>query len=101
MAAPGYRINTTATVALAAATAKSVLGLVAAANKSFTLTAVEFSFDGVTASTVPVLVELCRSDGTTAGSGSAETPVRVRGPAATATHTAVRDYSTPPTVLTP
>lgn len=48
-----------ASVALSAATAKTVLGVKAHANSSLDLLNVTVGFDGVTASAVPAYVELC------------------------------------------
>lgn len=59
MSAAGYSITTEGAVALAAATAKSILGVKAAADFALQVKGFEVSFDGVTASAVPVLVELC------------------------------------------
>ena len=66
---------------------------------------VEFgiSFDGVTASAVPALVELCTSTNATAGTaGSVGTTNQIRGyPAVTAGSTVTGQYSAEPTVLNP
>ncbi len=52
--------NTTSTpVALTAATARSVLTVAAPAQFGIDLTKMRIGFDGVTASAVPVLVEMC------------------------------------------
>ena len=66
---------------------------------------VEFgvSFDGVTASAVPALVELCTSTNATAGTaGSVGTTNQIRGyPAVTAGSVVTGQYSAEPTVLNP
>ena len=59
MAKCGYSVVTTADVALAAATAKSVIGVKGHANFGIDLTYAAIGFDGVTASAIPGLVELC------------------------------------------
>lgn len=59
MSAVGYSIATEAAVALAAATAKNILGAKAHANSGLQVKSFWVGFDGVTASAVPVLVELC------------------------------------------
>ena len=52
---PGYTITSgTSAVALSAATAKTVLGVVAASNVAARLTEFGVSFDGATATAVPV-----------------------------------------------
>ncbi len=58
MSAVGYSCVTEAAVALVAATAKSVLGVKAHANSGLQVKGFTISFDGVTASAVPVLIEL-------------------------------------------
>lgn len=59
MAKAGYSVTTGGAVALSAATAKTVLGVRANAAFGLDLKKVRVSFDGTTASAVPVLVELC------------------------------------------
>lgn len=65
----------TAEVALAAATAKTVLQLVAAANHRVQVLEWSVAFDGTSTTAEPVLVELLRQ--TTAGTMSALTPVKM------------------------
>lgn len=60
--------------ALAAATAETVLQLVAAANHRIKLLGFSASFDGASTTAVPVLVELVRQS--TAGTSSANTPTK-------------------------
>lgn len=101
MAARGFVANTGGAIALSAATAKTVLAVVPAANKSFTLVEVGIGFDGVSSAATPVLVELCVSSGATAGTSSAVTPVQSRGPyGATVTSSAAKTYTAEPTALT-
>jgi hypothetical protein len=59
MAAVGYSCRTEGAIALAAATAKSILGVKAHANSGLQLKSFMVAFDGVTSSAVPVLVEIC------------------------------------------
>lgn len=93
--------STEGEVALSAATAKTVLSVIAPAGKVITIVAFKVDFDGVSASAEPVLVELCRSTQATAGTSSAVTPRRKRGPsAATVGSTAAKNYSAEPTVVT-
>jgi hypothetical protein len=92
---------TSGSVALAAATAKTVLNIIAPATFGIDLRSVEIAFDGVTASNVPVLVEICSSTQATAGTtGSTPTVNQVYGRAITAGFTAGAGYSAEPTVLT-
>lgn len=95
----GYSVVTGA-IALAAATAKSALGVIAAATGGITLVEFGVSFDGTSAAAVPVLVELCATSAATAGTGTAFTPVLLRGdPADVAQATAAVNYTAEPTVL--
>lgn len=97
-----YKIKTGTTVtALVAATAKTLLNIIAGANDAPIPTQFSISFDGVTASAVPVNVEPSYSTQATAGTpGSSPTPTLVRGKGA-AGSTAGVDYTAEPTVLTP
>lgn len=90
-------------VALAAATtAKTVLNVIAAAGDLIRIVELGISFDGVTASAEPVLIELCRSTQATTGTSSAVTSRHVGGnPNATVSATAAKNYTVEPTVLTP
>lgn len=100
MAIPGYTV-VTPVVALAAGVAKSIMAVIAGANDSPTITEIGISFDGVTASAVPVLIELCQSTQATAGTTTAFTPLQIRGwPTQVANCTAAVAYTAEPTVLT-
>ena len=63
MAKAGYNTSTgpigTAGVALSAGVAKSILTVIAPAQFGIDMTKMRLGFDGVTASAVPVMVELC------------------------------------------
>lgn len=97
--ATGFTV--TATGALVAATAKSAASVTSAATRGATLTALDVSFDGVSASAVPVKVELCASTQATAGTSTAFTPLLLRGdPAEAAQSAAGVNYTAEPTVLT-
>lgn len=96
----GYTVTTGGEVALSAATAKSILSVIAPAQFGIDLRSVEIAFDGVTASNEPVLVEICSSTQATAGTTSSATPVQVYGRAITAGFTAAKNYTAEPTVLT-
>lgn len=89
-------------IGLTAATAKTVAGIKAATNDIITLVKVEVSFDGVTASAVPVLIEVGTSTFATNAPGTASTsvtPASTRGRQATAMATAAKTWTTEPTVM--
>lgn len=103
MAAVGYSIQTEGAVALAAATAKTIIGAKAHANSGLQLKSFEVAFDGVTASAVPVLVEVMYSTWATQPPGTASTSTTVRqayGRALTAGFTSGKTWTTEPTALT-
>jgi hypothetical protein len=104
MSAAGYSAETGAAVALAAATAKSVIGVLAGAAFGLQIKSFEIGFDGVTASGVPVLIELCQCTFATQPPGTLSTsvtPVQMYGRVQAAGFTAARDWSTTqPTVIT-
>ena len=58
------------------------------------------SFDGVTATAVPVLVELCHCTQAVAGTSSSATITQIRGQTRTVQGTAQRQYTVEPTVIT-
>lgn len=66
---------TTGSTALVAATAKTVIELTAGANVSAEIISLDITFNGTTASAVPVLAEITTF--ATTGTGSAFTPKRV------------------------
>jgi hypothetical protein len=92
---------TAGAVALAAATAKTVIGITVGTANQPSIVEAAISFDGVTASAVPVLCEWVSGTAATAGTGStAQTPKQIRGwPAQTSASTAAYGYGTEPTVL--
>jgi hypothetical protein len=100
---PGYCVTSgTAAQALAAATRETTVNLIAGAAVGIHIIEFGISFDGVTASAVPVNVELCQSTQATAGTvGSSPTPVQIRGKTTTVGVTAGAAYTAEPTVLTP
>lgn len=100
--ASGFVVKTATTAtALVAATAKTLVMLIPGASRQLLLTEFSVSFDGVTASAVPVLVELVYSTQAGAGTpGTSPTPTVIRGVGA-ATATAAESYSAEPTALTP
>jgi hypothetical protein len=97
----GWVASTEGEVTLAAATAKTVLNVIAPTNTGVTLCTFKVDFDGVTAAAEPVLVELCRSTQATAGTNTSVTPRRKRGPSTlSASGTAAKNYTVEPTVIT-
>ena len=103
MSAVGYSCTTEGAVALSAATAKTVIGAKAHANSGLQLKGFEIAFDGVTASAVPVLVELCYCTWATNSPGTASTsttPRQKHGRALTAGFTSGKAWTTEPTALT-
>jgi len=104
MAKTGYSTQTEGAVALAAATAKSILGVSGPASFGVDLKKFTVAFDGVTASAVPVLIEVCYATFATNAPGTASTSATVDqqyGRVTTAGFTAAKNWTTEPTVLTP
>lgn len=98
--AAGYVAETTADVALSAATAKTVLSVINASNSLIRLTELSVSFDGTSATAEPVTVELCSSTQAGAGTSTSHTIVQCRGATRTVQATAARNYTAEPTTLT-
>jgi hypothetical protein len=94
----GYSAEVGAAVALVAATAKTILSVIAPATFGVDLRGIRVSFDGVTASAVPVVVELVTF--TTDGTGSAGTVAQSSGRTITAGFTTKYNYSVEPTTAT-
>lgn len=95
-----YTVESAGDIALTAATAKSCLAIINAANALIRLIEFAVSFDGQTAGNEPVVVELCRSTQATAGTSSSHTIAQSGGPVRTVQATAARNYTAEPTVLT-
>lgn len=91
----GYSAAVGAAVALAVSTAKTVLSVIAPAQFGIDLKKFRVGFDGVTASNVPVLIELVVF--TTDGTGTGGTVNQVYGRAITAGFTSKYNYSVEPT----
>lgn len=70
---------TAAPAALAAATAKTLCMITASTANQPSITEIGISFDGVTTTAVPVLVELVSGTATTTGTVVAQTPKQLRG----------------------
>lgn len=103
MAKAGYTCTTEGAVALTAATAKTIIGVKSHANFGLDLKKYRLSFDGVTASAVPALVELCYATFATNSPGTNSTSTTILqtyGRLITAGATAGKTWTTEPTVLT-
>jgi 2-methylaconitate cis-trans-isomerase PrpF len=98
-----YSVITPAAVALAAATTKTILNLIAPASFGLKLVEYTVSFDGVTGAAAPVLVEVCQSTQAGAGTPAASPPTPVQYMGRTIAHgiTVGHAYTAEPTVLTP
>jgi hypothetical protein len=99
-----YTLQTGAAVALAAATAKTVLCAIAPAQFGIDLCGFEVGFDGVTSSAVPVFVELMTStlasNSTPGTNNTTGTVTQIGGRSITAGFTGFYNSTTEPTVLT-
>ena len=96
----GYTVETAGDVALSAATAKTILNVVPAANSPLRIVEIGVSFDGTSTTGTPVVVELCKSTQATAGTSTSQTPQQSRGPLRTVQASGARSYTAEPTVLT-
>ncbi len=98
-----YSVGTSAAVALAAATAKTILGVKSHANHGLSLVKVELAFDGATAAAVPVLVEVCYCTWATNSPGTnstSRTPAQRSGRVLAFSGTAGSNWTAEPTALT-
>ena len=100
MAKAGYSATAGAAVALSAATAKTILTVLAPAQFGVDLRGFTISLDGSTSTAAPVLWELCSLDGTTAGTSTAGTVRQEYGRVITAGFTTGYNFTAEPTVLT-
>lgn len=100
MGAAGYIVETTADVDLTAATAKTILSVINAANSLIRITGFSVSFDGISATAEPCTVELGGCTQAGAGTSTSFTPVQVRGATRTVQATAARNFSAEPTTIT-
>jgi hypothetical protein len=97
-----YTVSTpaSASVALVAATAKTVISIQGATDFGVDLKKFRISFDGVTQTAVPVLWELCSHTVATAGTSTAITPAIVAGRQNAATgFVGAGNFTAEPTVL--
>jgi hypothetical protein len=98
--AAGYTVETNGDIALSAATAKTIMMVINAANSLIRVCEIGVSFDGVTSTNEPVTVELVNSTQATAGTSTSHTILQCRGPTRTVQATAARNYTVEPTTLT-
>jgi len=99
----GYSFSTEGAVALAAGVAESVFGIKGNAAFGVDWLGFRLGFDGVTASAVPVTVELCYATFATNSPGTNSTSVTIRtnyGRAVASGMTAAKNWVAEPTVLT-
>lgn len=92
----GAAANTSVAVALAAATAKTVIGVIGSSTDTLCLKGVSISFDSVTGTAVPAVVEvgIITAAGTV---GTAFTPVQVTGSPLASSSSAGYNHSAEPT----
>lgn len=106
MAKAGYAVRTSSAVALAAATAKTVLMVLSPAQFGVDLKKFRVSFDGTTATATPALIELVTSTNatnSTPGTGNTTESaniVQMYGRSITTGFTAFSASTSEPTVLT-
>ena len=94
--------STAGAIALSAATAKTVIGVAVGSNNAPSLVEFAVSFDGVTASAVPVLVESVSGTNATNPPGTnstSMTPKQLRGVTSASVQTAAYNWTSEPTVL--
>ncbi len=84
-------------ITLVAGTAKTVLAAINSSAGVIKLVEWGVSFDGVSATAIPVLIELCSLNTTSAGTATAHTIAQVTGPTRTPQFTAKRAYTVEPT----
>lgn len=100
----GYVAVTATPVALAAGAPKTILGVRSGSAFGLDLVAFKVSFDGVVASAVPVVVEVCHCTWASNPPGTASTsvtPAQAYGRSIAHGVTAARAWTAEPTVLTP
>lgn len=103
MPAPQYVCETEGAVALAAATAKTIVGVKAHANSGLLLCGFTISFADTNATEVPVLVEVMYATWATNSPGTnstSTTPRQTMGRSLTAGFTSGKNWTTEPTALT-
>ena len=94
-----YTVESNGDVALVAATPKTVVNWINAANSLSRVVELGVSFDGTSSAAEPVTVELCSSTQAGAGTSTSHTIAQTGGPTRTPEGSAERNYSVEPTVL--
>jgi hypothetical protein len=100
MSSPGYTVESNGDIALTAATAKTVVSVINAANSLIRIVELGASFDGTSVTAEPVTVELCSCTQAGAGTSTAHTIVQLRGPTRTVQATGARNFTAEPTTIT-
>jgi hypothetical protein len=106
MAKAGYKVGTSSAVPLVAATAKTALMVICPAQFGIDLKKLSISFDGVTASAIPVLCEVVSSTNAsnstpgTANTSESANIQQIYGRSITTGFTAFSASTSEPTVLT-
>jgi hypothetical protein len=95
-----YTVESNGDIALTAATAKTVLNYICAANTPAKVVELSASFDGTSGTAEPVTVELCSSTQAGAGTSTSHTMAQSSGAPRTVQGTAARNYTAEPTTLT-
>lgn len=98
-----YSAVTGGAVALAAATAKTVIGVKGGAAFGLDLVGVEIAFDGASATAVPVLLEICYNTWATNAPGTNSTsitPTQLNGRVIAHGVSAAKTWTSEPTALT-
>jgi hypothetical protein len=95
-----YTVESNGDIALSAATTKSVLSVVTAANAPVKIVEIGVSFDGTSSTAEPVTVELCSSTEATAGTSTSHTIAQTGGVPRTAQASGKRNFTVEPTTLT-
>lgn len=95
-----YTVESNGDISLSAATAKTILNYICAANTPAKVTELSVSFDGVSGTAEPVTVELCSSTQATTGTATAHTLAQCSGATRTVQGTAARNYTVEPATLT-
>lgn len=97
---PRYDIPFGTNISLTATTAKTVVAVSTPATRRARIVGFGLGFDSTTATDNSVLVEVVRSDGTTAGTATARTPVALDASEPAALSSGFVNYTAEPTVLT-
>jgi hypothetical protein len=95
-----YSVESNGDIALSAATAKTVLSVIAGANAPLKVVEVSACFDGISSTAEPVTVELCSSTEASAGTATSHTIAQVGGVTRTVQATAKRNFTAEPSALT-